>query len=108
MSVELRPCPFCGGEAEMADANRTGGARPAQEEPEVRCKACNWAVRGRSRIQTAADWNARADRTCRMKDGVGVTICCRCGALVSKKAVSTLTEFIPARFCPNCGARVVG
>ena len=48
------------------------------------------------------------ERTCRMKDGIGVTICCRCGAFVSKKAVSTLTEFIPARFCPNCGARVVG
>lgn len=102
MSVELRPCPFCGGEAEMADANRTGGARPAQEEPEVRCKACNWAVRGRSRIQTAADWNARADRTCRNEGGGDEWfVCSACGH-------DAFGDVEHIRFCPVCGSRVVG
>ncbi|WP_124061648.1 hypothetical protein [Gordonibacter sp. Marseille-P4307] len=102
-SAQPRPCPFCGGEAETS-MTKNGYWSVHCTDPD-----CFAKMVGSHRGLTEAMWDRRADeRTCRMKDGVGVTICCRCGALVSKKAVSTLTEFIPARFCPNCGARVVG
>lgn len=36
-------------------------------------------------------------------------VCSRCGALVNaERAVSTATEYLPTRYCPHCGARVVG
>nr|DAN18018.1 MAG TPA: putative cytoplasmic protein [Caudoviricetes sp.] len=35
-------------------------------------------------------------------------VCSNCGALVdSKHATSSATEYLPTRFCPNCGAKVV-
>ena len=36
-------------------------------------------------------------------------VCSRCGALVNaERAVSTATEYLPTRYCPWCGAEVVG
>lgn len=35
-------------------------------------------------------------------------VCSRCGALVNaERAVSTATEYLPTRYCPNCGAGVL-
>lgn len=34
-------------------------------------------------------------------------VCSRCGALVNaEQAVSTATEYLSTRYCPNCGAEV--
>lgn len=53
-------------------------------------------------------------RTCEIKreqhPGYPTTygICSRCNALVNaERAVSNATEYLPTRFCPNCGARVI-
>ena len=35
-------------------------------------------------------------------------VCSKCGALVNaERAVSNATEYLPTRYCPNCGAEVV-
>lgn len=35
-------------------------------------------------------------------------VCSRCGALVNaERAVSTATEYLPTRYCPNCGTEVL-
>lgn len=54
------------------------------------------------------------ERTCEIKrerhPGYPTTygICSRCGALVNaERAVSNATDYLPTRFCPNCGAKVV-
>ena len=48
--------------------------------------------------------------TCSIKRGYQTRwgVCSRCGALVNaERAVSTATEYLPTRYCPNCGAEVV-
>lgn len=49
------------------------------------------------------------DPTCEMKNipESGYRVCSRCGAFVRRDAVTSCTEAIPVRYCPNCGARVV-
>lgn len=49
----LRPCPFCGGEAEMRGGSST--------KPYVRCKVCGCRT-GSSKYRSAVKsaWNARA------------------------------------------------
>jgi hypothetical protein len=35
-------------------------------------------------------------------------VCSRCGAIVNaERAVSNAIEYLPTRYCPNCGAEVV-
>lgn len=34
--------------------------------------------------------------------------CTRCGAFVNWDSVANLTNVVPANYCPNCGAEVVG
>lgn len=35
-------------------------------------------------------------------------VCSRCGAIVNaERAVSNVTEYLPTRYCPNCGAEVM-
>lgn len=51
------------------------------------------------------------DPTCvvRMPLIGSVGVCLACGALVETRlAVFSATEALPTRYCPNCGARVVG
>lgn len=50
-------------------------------------------------------------QTCSIKRGYQTTwdVCSRCGALVNaERAVSTAIEYLPTRYCPNCGAEVIG
>lgn len=56
MSDELKPCPFCGGEAEMREGSST--------KPYIRCKRCGCRTgSSRYRGNLAKAWNARADVT---------------------------------------------
>ena len=48
------------------------------------------------------------ERTCELEPPIsGKKRCKRCGAFVSYNAVWDCFGIIPARFCPNCGAKVV-
>ena len=48
------------------------------------------------------------ERTCEFEPPIsGKKRCKRCGAFISYNAVWDCFGIIPARFCPNCGAKVV-
>lgn len=56
MSDKLKPCPFCGGEAEMREGSST--------KPYIRCKRCGCRTgSSRYRGNLAKAWNDRADAT---------------------------------------------
>lgn len=88
---ELKPCPFCGGEAEL-----TGFDAP---EFWVWCPNCKASTDAHTGKQSAIEaWNIRAERTCHDADEEYPYFeCSECGFC---------WVFHP-HYCPNCGARVV-
>lgn len=104
MSMTLKPCPFCGGEASVEyDASAGTAARGYR----VRCGSgsCNGEVEcGTHAFGTEAEamaaWNRRAGRTCRMVDN-GAELCC--SECDRRHSYDDEPEF-----CMGCGARVVG
>lgn len=104
MSEKLKPCPFCGGEPYMVDAEIDGRAHYI-----VKCGACycTTGVMEMSRSKAAEAWNRRAERTCHMlPDKMASNAMCgpalRCDACGAAVPAAGTT-----RYCPNCGARVV-
>lgn len=107
-SIELKPCPFCGGEAEFGGNDCTGYF--------VECLTCgtndplpNLSF---SMEEVAAAWNHRAERTCRIRGGE----CDQCGAIIHEHANlywvpvgegMRTVEHRDVHYCPNCGAKVV-
>lgn len=117
----MRPCPFCGGEAEMREGSST--------KPYIRCKRCGCRTgSSRYRGNLAKAWNARADvtdeqfaiavhngeawqvvRTCR---NIGFETgddfkCSACGEAYNESDDMAM----PASridWCFSCGAKVVG
>ncbi|MCI8469341.1 MAG: hypothetical protein HFJ75_07660 [Eggerthellaceae bacterium] len=94
-SVELLPCPFCGGEA----------VPPNDRDHHVSCSKCyargsNWAEYD----SAVAAWNARAERTCEWREDVDGGLYCydtECGREYRWSALPLLN------YCPGCGAKVV-
>lgn len=62
MSEELKPCPFCGGEAKEFT-----GEDAAPHRWTVECDRCGAHVGSDTRHKARAKWNRRAERTCRME-----------------------------------------
>lgn len=93
---ELKPCPFCGGEAEMLTAESMHGGNLYGVM--CNCCACRTDVFD-NEAEAIAAWNTQAERTCHniSEDGFLCSVC-SFGDFGSFK-------FEP-RFCPNCGARV--
>ena len=86
---ELKPCPFCGGEAELDEYCG---------KYVVFCKnaSCSWR---KTKAEAIEAWNTRHERTCefmpyseKSDDG----ICSKCGAYMYEQD----------NYCPDCGARV--
>lgn len=100
MSVELKPCPFCGGEAEF---ETYGGTACAVTCRKCRCGTPTVSLNDGERAVEA--WNRRAERTCRAvmppcEPGVEeIPVCSECG----KQLLLDDDEC----YCPNCGARLV-
>lgn len=107
MTDELLPCPFCGGEAELWH-NSTW-------DYVARCTSCKARTRQHhdNCVGAIIAWNTRTERTCRMTlDASGDRItstngdeiflfrftCSECGYK---------TNHQQAKYCPNCGAKVV-
>lgn len=57
-------------------------------------------------VQRLADLIDRP--TCEMRGHPGArhVVCTRCGAFVRRDAVTDCTSVIPAKYCPNCGAKI--
>lgn len=97
MSEEIKPCPFCGGEAELY----RGGIKY------VLCKEClATSCDFKTEAEAIEAWNARHERTCRSEDGY----CSQCGTqLVGLFKCYTDEEGFTwgcKPYCPGCGARV--
>ncbi len=119
MSDELKPCPFCGGEAD---------AWEYEDEQDVLdpislgyidtrcitwycvgCESCEMSTSRLSRDDAVTAWNTRAERTCRMEPAVGGGwYCSECHIWVAPDAMANATEHMAPRFCLNCCAKVVG
>lgn len=121
MSIELKPCPFCGGEAYLRDFG-AGFHR-------VCCWNRDCAMTCETPMRTSAekaitDWNTRAERTCKNANEewektsfahAATSFCCsECGAhyVDCESYYAALAgadeEQIRTNYCPNCGAKVVG
>ena len=108
-NATLEPCPFCGGEAETWD-----GAGPWH----VVCTECGTIGSPcLSEAEAIEAWNTRAERTCHnvheYRDSNGVLHCdarifkcSECGFKANDFYGDDEQSF--PRYCPNCGARVVG
>ena len=94
--TELKPCPFCGGEAAYSS-----------ERGQVICKepTCRGWLQPNcwvylSKQNAISHWNRRAERTCHHKDGAfGIET--ECGARYDVWAEGAWS------YCPNCGAKVM-
>ena len=96
MIEELKPCPFCGGDAEITKWH---------EGYFVECKKqrCGGTIGAYKAKQKAIEaWNTRAERTCRFESTNRCTfVCTSCG-----REVETL--HYGYNYCPDCGAKVTG
>lgn len=104
MAETLKPCPFCGGEAELVTGTRRDGEY-IENCAFVRCERCGAKTYEFHECMTAEEvqgyatdvWNERAERTCRY---VGDEIsggCSECRGWLDPAC----------SYCPSCGARVV-
>lgn len=120
---ELKPCPFCGGEAEKMTSS--------DGFTSIGCLKCNplfgIMVQRTTEAEAIAAWNSRekppcdggycplcsaAERTCHWELEHSGTLydkwrCSKCGYLfVEPRCDQGYTDLDP-NFCPKCGAKVV-
>lgn len=127
----LRPCPFCGGEAHVdsdysseldhtfwqvwhdCDAN-PGPVRHSYGHALSLQISTPWCTSDEAAIEL---WNRRAERTCRNVCEWSIDTfhftCSECGAEIDGDDWGDSPVFVgdyheQLRYCPNCGARVVG
>ncbi len=104
MMSELKPCPFCGGEALLLGSYERGYF--------VECNDCfaktsNFGSEGKA--ESIVAWNTRAERTCKRVDVDGYSFrfeCSTCGYVTLVHNCETRLDELP-NYCPNCGAKVV-
>lgn len=117
MTNELKPCPFCGGEAEFYPAACIEQGWYIATVQCVSCAAQVCSKHGLDRTEQEANesaieaWNTRAERTCTMTKLEppllleGWWSCSECGPVFppcnDEIAVWVLQQ------CPRCGAKVV-
>ena len=94
--TELKPCPFCGGEAVLCENT---------DYAYVYCKECGSQTdesHGTAGAAVAA-WNTRAERTCHINWDKELF----CFVCDSCDYISMMAPDSRPTYCPNCGAKVV-
>lgn len=112
--TDLKPCPFCGGEADvMLSQSRWGQSYTIHHESIGKCPAGYvGSMQFATEAEAIAAWNARAERTCRIDSTLLIE-----GEYVPSPYYEYEMECgggfcwddsEPPTYCPNCGARVIG
>ncbi len=111
---ELKPCPFCGGEAHVVHGvYRDGGY--IEHAAYVQCAKCGARTdevsecmpEMRVHDMAVSIWNRRAERTCRMGAPVdGEYRCSECGHL-NRETYRPDRGWYQPEYCAHCGAKVV-
>ena len=110
MNEELKPCPFCGGEAAIKHVTQLWEPRDSYW---AACERCRMSGKHHNtEAEAISAWNARAERTCEwrlkhsgtMFDGFGRSACGF--EFYESKTIRGATELEP-NYCPNCGAKVI-
>lgn len=115
--TELKPCPFCGGEAELhptydMDTNEVDGWFVWCNNDTCECKPETWQFF--TEAEAIAVWNTRAERTCHVKASYDTGDVDNRGSnaewyfAFSCGCELYWDESEPPNYCPNCGAKVVG
>ena len=108
--TELKPCPFCGGEAETLTAESMHGGYLFG----IMCSDCR--SRGdvyNTEAEAIEAWNTRAERTCEKLPQLSDNVCIvkRGGAEMEfgywRCSECGCENFEGAKYCMNCGAKVV-
>lgn len=127
MSDELKVCPFCGGDARIHSKVLAEGFDSGYWAV---CDECGKGdtLPHESEEEAAADWNARAERTCRIEwrgevyeseEGIeedGSYFCTACDQELTGSLAEAWDDYQawgykgeqPFRNCPNCGAKIEG
>lgn len=114
--AELLPCPFCGGEAGLYtwhkswvshDCNVIGGCIYVREYDTEAEAIDAWNTRYHCGLDDEdysilLDELGLSERTCHLVEDDGLFHCSNCGGVASKQSWAYW------KFCPNCGAKVVG
>lgn len=114
---ELKPCPFCGGEAHVVE----GMYNSYQEGYAVRCRHCaltlgasgrlgecyEWSCCYENEAEAIEAWNTRAERTCHGESDLSEWVCSECQCWIplglTPENIKHASEW---RYCPHCGAKV--
>lgn len=101
MSEKLKPCPFCGGEAEMQPWKYNWKLDGFIYD--IVCLHCGCSFKAsycETKEEAIAKWNARAERTCMNMDHPA-SLAFKCSAC------GRGSDDFGFRYCPWCGARVL-
>lgn len=109
MSTDLKPCPFCGGVANVIDHHNDDGSVSVgcNNDTCMGFSGLGWLFK--TEAEAAEAWNTRAERTCKLEpleafyitanmlDQTEWGVCSNCGT----------ASPIDSTYCCECGARVL-
>ena len=105
-ATELLPCPICGGQPDFQHFNITPNVKGR-----IICACGISLVQGKN--DTDDDmriiWNTRTERTCHAESDLSEWVCSECQCWIplglTPENIKHASEW---RYCPHCGAKVVG
>ena len=113
--TDLKPCPFCGGEAKMQKSKRwPDDADAAVDGYTAVCQNLDCILGGNdewwadTEAEAIAAWNTRAERTCHIEHmPKNENLRCRSWLQCSECGEEITNYPQDWNYCPNCGAKVV-